>query len=370
MKLGHFAALGPLCGVCQQEGNEAPLVLGRVLATAGEDDVLEGILLCSRCGREYPIIDGIPLLIPALRAYLAQNVLQVVQREDLSDVIESLLGDCCGPGSAYDQTRQHLSSYVHGHYGDLDPEETNRPADTEGSGRLPLLHILETGLAHVAALPAGPLLDAGCAVGRSSFGLAAAFSSGAEAAGRLVLGIDLNFSMLRVASRVLRTGQVRYARRRVGLVYDRRTFPVCLAGAERVDFWACDAQALPFPTGTFALAASLNLLDCVASPYAHLLSLGRVLQVGGYAILATPYDWSPGATPIEGWVGGHSQRGPEAGSSEQALRALLGVGGHPAALPGLCLAAEVLSLPWPVRLHDRGTLHYRVHLAVVERTAA
>ena len=80
------------------------------------------------------------------------------------------------------------------------------------------------------------------------------------------LGIDLNFAMLRLASEVLRTGRVSYPRRRVGVVYDRREFPARFANAESVDFWACDAAALPFPAGTFSLAVNMNVLDCVSSP--------------------------------------------------------------------------------------------------------
>ena len=41
----------------------------------------------------------------------------------LSDYLESLIGDCCGPNSAFEQTRQQLSSYAWDHYGDLDPAE-------------------------------------------------------------------------------------------------------------------------------------------------------------------------------------------------------------------------------------------------------
>src|SRR5260370_11265467 len=160
-----------------------------------------------------------------------------------------------------------------------------------------------------SSLPAGPVIDAGCSVGRSSFALA-------ERADGLVLGVDLNFAMLRLASEVLRLGTVCYPRRRVGLVYERREFPARFARSENVDFWACDVSALPFPPGTFGLAVSMNVLDCVSGPRELLVSLGRVLKTGGKAVLTCPYDWSSSATPVEGWLGGHSQQSPPPGSRQ------------------------------------------------------
>lgn len=340
--------------MCRQSGIESPLVISRVLREDATD-ILEGILQCSHlgCQREYPIFDGIPLLVPTLRAYVSQNIFPILRRTDISDVMESILGDCCGPGSALDQTRQHLSSYAWGHYSDQDPLEPKGP-------KLSLLDLLELGLTLAGPLGQGPILDAGCSVGRSSFELA-------ERHERLVLGIDMSFSMLQLASRALRTGHVRYPRRRVGLVYDERVFPVHIPRPDLVDFWVCDAQAPPFPHGAFSLATSLNLLDCVSSPHEHLVALGQALVPGGRAIICTPYDWSPGATPIEGWIGGHSQRGPQGGDSATALRALLTPNAHPSSIEQLELIADAGALPWRVRLHDRSTVEYATHLVVAEK---
>jgi SAM-dependent methyltransferase len=208
----------------------------------------------------------------------------------------------------------------------------------------------------------GVSLDAGCGVGRASFALA---ERGAE----LVLGVDLNFAMLRLASEVLRHGTVRYPRRQVGLVYERREFPASFANQERVDFWACDVAALPFPDQTFSFAASMNVLDCVYAPRELLVSLGRVLKPRGKTVLACPYDWSPAATPVESWLGGHSQRSPMAGSCEAVLRSLLTPCSHPSSIETLRLAAERDDLPWHVRLHERSAVSYKVHLVIAERVS-
>lgn len=353
MRRHHLEALRPACPVCQTR-----LALSTVLKEE-QGHVIEGTLRCQSptCQREYPILDGIPFLLANLRGYVAGAIGQIDSREDLDPATESLLGDCCGPGSAYDTTRQHLSTYAWDHYGDLDPEEAEgglRPGS--------VLRVLERGLALAGEIPEGPILDLGCAVGRSSFALAGSGD-------RLVLGTDLSVPMLRLASRVLHRDRVRYPRRRVGIVYDRRDFPVSFPNGEGVDFWLADAAGLPFPAGTFAAVVGLNVLDCVASPHDLLAALPRLLAPGGKAILSTPYDWSPHATPVEAWIGGHSQRGEHEGASEPVLRALLTPGAHPASVEGLRIVAEEAEIPWRVRMHERSSVEYRVDLVVVERPA-
>lgn len=332
MRRSHFEALQPVCPLCR-----APLALSSI-ERGDAHDVLEGIVVCTgrACAREYPIIDGIPIFVGAIRTWLAANPLQVLLRDDLSASIESLLGDVLGPGSAYDTLRQHTGIYADDHY---------------GSGGGAALRVLARGLDAAHEL-AGPALDAGCATGRTTFALA-------ERTSALTVGIDLNFAMLRIASQALRAGRVRYARRRVGVVYERREDDVTLPARERVDFWCCDAAALPFGDATFGIAASLNLVDCTPSPADVLRELGRVVRGGGTALVATPYDWSASATPVEGWLGGHSQRGPHGGAAEPILRALLA--------EDFAIEGEDASVPWRVRLHDRSAVEYDVHLVVARR---
>jgi len=331
-----------------------------VAQIAREEDqhIIEGVLHCTNqnCFREFPILDGIPLIVTSIRQYVSDHLLAIYARRDLGDSIESILGDCCGPNSAFDQTRHQLSSYAWDHYGNLDPQETAgdpRPGS--------ILSNLETGCQLANPVPPGPVIDIGCSVGRGSFALA-------ERGQELVLGVDLNFAMLRLASEVLRHGAVRYPRRRSGVIYDRREFPVRFANQDNVDFWACDAAALPFAAETFSLALNMNVLDCVYAPRESLASLARILKPGGKAVIASPYDWSPAATPLEAWLGGHSQRSPLAGSCEAVLRTLLTPGANPGSITGLKLTAEREHVPWHVRLHERSTMTYRLHLIVATKS--
>lgn len=364
MRRGHLQSLAPVCPVCRKAGRgPAPVKLARVAREVG-DDVVEGILQCRRpeCLREYPVIDGVPLLISELRSWVAGSLLQVLARSDLSAEMESLLGDCAGPGSEYDTGRREVSTYAWDHYGDLDPE--GGAGDSEGTGLGSAVRLLEAvlGLAgeRTANLPEGPVLDTGCATARTTLELA-------HRLGRTAVGIDLHFGMLRCAQGVLREGIARYPRRRVGVVHDRREHAADLPGRAASDAWAADAAALPFPDGAFALAASLNVIDCVQSPRDALVELARVLAPGGLALVTTPYDWSPGATPYEQWLGGHSQRGEQEGASEPVLRALLTPGAHPATVQGVEIVAEADSIPWRLRLHDRSRVEYEVHALVVRK---
>ena len=120
---------------------------------------------------------------------------------------------------------------------------------------------------------------------------------------QLVLGVDVNLSMLRVAASAIYRGIVQYPRRRTGVVYDRRRLSIDVARAEYIDFWACDVLALPFAENSFALATMLNVLDSVRVPRDLLAEAARVLKPDGKAIITSPYDWSPAVTPIEAWLG-------------------------------------------------------------------
>ncbi|NYZ17588.1 methyltransferase domain-containing protein [Azospirillum sp. RWY-5-1] len=360
MRRSHFEALKPVCPRCRQtRGVLSPLVLGLV----EEEDaagIRSGTLHCTdpACWLEFPIIDGAPVLVPDVRGWLAANAHLITEREDLTPLVESLLGDGTGPDSAFNIARQHRSSYAWDHYADLDPAEPAGPVRPGG-----VVRCLEAGLRRLDDTPSarlpGPAIDLGCACGRTAFELAARVDGP-------VLGIDLNWPLLRVARRALETGEAVYPRRRVGMVYDRRRYPVRFAGMERVDFWIADAQAPPFADDAFGFAAALNIVDCVASPPALLAALDRLVRPGGAAVLATPFDWSTGATPVEAWLGGHSQRGPQDGSSETMLRLLTTPGAHPQSTRRLAPLGGPVEVDWAVRLHERSAMLYRAHVVVLE----
>jgi SAM-dependent methyltransferase len=174
--------------------------------------------------------------------------------------------------------------------------------------------------------------------------------------------------MLQKAQQVLRTGRLSYDRRRIGIVYDAREFAVEMPAAGEVDFWACDALALPFQASQFGAVLALNLFDCVASPRDLLAVIGGMLRTGAGAVIASPYDWSTSATPVEAWIGGHSQRGENEGAAEPLLRTLLTPGAHPQSVEGLEITAEADDVVWETRLHDRSRVSYDTHVVAARAT--
>jgi SAM-dependent methyltransferase/uncharacterized protein YbaR (Trm112 family) len=357
MRKGHLDIFKPVCPLCRQsQRGDRVLALGPVCKQEGEQ-IVEGFLLCpdASCKTEYPIVDGIPIIVSNVAQFVTDNIQRINSRADLSPTMESLLGDSCGGGSVYDQDRQHLSAYVQAHYGHLLTVDEHPPKTEIRSSALELL---DAGLRCAGQVKPGPVIDVGASVGMTCFGLAKRY-------GQPVLGVDLNISMLRFASALLRNERMQFCRRRLGTVYDAMSIQAPSDADALVDFWACDAIALPFAQDTAALVTSFNILDCVASPLDHLRTICGILSQGGKVILTTPYDWAPTATPPAAWIGGHSQRNEKEGSSELILRQLL-TGQLPQSIPGVKLVSELPEVPWRLQLHQRSEIEYQVHLVVLE----
>jgi SAM-dependent methyltransferase/uncharacterized protein YbaR (Trm112 family) len=340
--LDHFERLRPICPVCRLAGIESFLTLGQIAhSEAGE--ILEGSLVCSRnaCQREHPILDGIPVVLADAPSWFATQIIGILRRDDLSDFAESLLGDLGGQGTSLDRDRGNNAIYCDSHWHPQDPT---------------YMVLFDAAMGMLTAPPTGLWLDIGCSVGRGSLELARRTHD-------LVVGLDLNFSMLRVAQRIRRSRQVRYQQRRVGLAFDTVSYPLPDFPVENVSYWCADVAIFPFADASFAGSISMNMLDCVQSPLGLLFETGRVTIPGAECVLCTPFDWAVGATTPGHWIGGHSQRmSPHQGSSVAELRRILAT-----ADTGLTQEAELDGLQWRLRLHERSVTEYSVYCTRLRR---
>ena len=89
MRASHLEALAPICPSCKT----GALALSQRIRGEPED-VIEGLIQCDNkaCQHEYPIIDGIPLLVADLRRLVPEQVLGILGRADLSETMLALLG--------------------------------------------------------------------------------------------------------------------------------------------------------------------------------------------------------------------------------------------------------------------------------------
>jgi SAM-dependent methyltransferase len=322
----------------------------------GADEVREGFLQCpaSDCLAEYPILDGIPVILAEAREFIQRHHASFARREDLSPALDTMLLECAGPGSLDASNWQHLSGAMWDHYGDLDDELA--AADFRPGAIVGLVEAAQ----ERDGIGSGLAIDVGAGVGRSTFEIAAR-------TGELVLGLDLHVASLRAAQRVMRTSRVSYDLRRAGVLYERRGFDVSLPGMKRTDFWLMDGAEMTIEAKV-GTVAGFNVLDCVASPRALLQKMADALALDGRLTVCTPFDWSGAATPIEQWLGGHSPRGTHGGRCEEILVAMLRRE-HEAGVSGLRVLHDERALEWQVRLHSRAIMRYVVQMVTAARSA-
>ena len=346
MRLDLFEEIAPVCPRCLHFSQAIASLKVAERAEMRAGLLWHGVIHCSNsaCWAEYPVIDGIPVIVPDVPSFLTNAQHQILARRDLPPSLAGILGDALGQGASFDTDRQHLNLYATSHF-----------ADWAGADRAPLLAIIDRALA-AAGNPGveGPALDLGCSVGRGAWAIAAA-------TGRRTLGVDLNFAMLRLAQQLLLEGRASYDRRRIGLVYDPVEITVPDdAPTDRIDFWAADCIALPLRAGSVGLAGAVNVVDCIAAPTNMLHEVARVLAAGAPAVFTTPYDWAEAATEKAAWMGGHSARGPLAGAGEPVLTATL-------EQAGFQVLSEEHDVPWELRIHARSVMQYSLHMVVCRR---
>ena len=240
-------------------------------------DILTGCLYCGQCKANYPITEGVALLVPDQKPL-------------------------CHSNAAKYESPSVVSSYLWSHYGDLLNDHDAALAYGEWSD------LVES--------HAGLALDAGCAVGR--------FTLEMSRKSDFAVGVDLSHRFVKQAREFITRGRLDFPLVIEGSLTQKKTIHMDKAwDTEKVEFLVADVQALPFRRGCFSILSSLNLIDKIPLPFLHLKEINRVAKIKDVQfLLSDPFSWSTEVTGEENWLGG-TAKGPFSGRGEENIASLL-----------------------------------------------
>lgn len=298
----------------------------------------DGALLVCGCGRRYPIIDGVPLVLASPASYLRGDPASIVERDLPAAVVAELVAD--GPDdAAYPRLVEHLSIYLDAHWGDRATPPPDGPA-AQAAGASALIAKIAERARHRVELA----VELGCSTGR----IVAELAAGAER----VIGVELQHAAVRRARRLLDGLAVEYPRRIVGRHYTAATARAgdLAVPADRRLLVCGDALDPPLVPGAFDRVVALNVVDSVPSPAQLLAVVDGLCKVGGELILSSPYAWQSGVMAEDERFGGAD---PARALVERLER---GIG-----LSAAYAIEEEAELPWTLRKDARTCVSYSIH---------
>ncbi len=243
-----------ICPSCLPEEN--PLL--EKVKQANNGDIIEGMLKCKKCGKEYPIREGLGFLDP----------------DNIDEPIS---------GNRYEASSM-VFSYLWSHYADL----LNDPQASQAYSTW----------ADMLQESSGLCLDIGSAVGRFSFDMTQKFD--------FVIGLDNSVAFMRAARELMK-----HRHKKLDLIDEGAlTLEARLQlpeewNSNKVEFIVADALALPFTSRSFKAISSLNVLDKVSIPIRHLIEMNRVATDNkAQFLLSDPFSWSEEVAAKDNWLGG------------------------------------------------------------------
>jgi len=286
----------------------------------------EGDVLACACGRRYPIVDGVPIVLPEGSEVMRDAITAIVER-DLPPEVAALLVAGGPDDAAYPRLVEHVSIYMDAHWGDR-----ATPAVELGGRAL---------VERIAALPrVRRAVELGCSAGRIVAELAARADH--------VVGLDLQFATLRRARHMLDGEPVAYPRRMAGRHYAPARAQAAAVG--NCSLVCGDALDPPLVPGGYDRVVACNVLDSLRVPRQLLSVLDALCAPGGELVITSPYAWQSGVVDERERIGGPDPAADVAAilRGGQALRTPYAI-------------EDEAELPWTLRRDARSQVAYRVH---------
>jgi SAM-dependent methyltransferase/uncharacterized protein YbaR (Trm112 family) len=226
------------------------------------DDCIEGFLSCKYCNTEYPILDGVPLLVENFNKYASQRIntfgkwIVNCKSSRIKSYLKSEGLKIHGPtmSDRYEENGSWYDSYLHLRY-DF-PRDDRLLSSLKKEIKPDNIYKM---LADENLSLDGIGLDIGCSIGSSTFELSKKLS--------YVFGIDLSFSFILEARKIMQNRTI-----------------------DNIEFVVADATNLPFESHFFQSIVALNVIDRIDF-YKLVSSVNGCLKKQGKLIIIDPYDF-------------------------------------------------------------------------------
>lgn len=280
------------------------------------DECMEGFLSCNICNSEFPIIQGVPIILQNFHDYARQRIMtygkwiMYSKSSKLKDFLRSIGTKIRFPTSndPYEEHnilyKAYLYNHYHYHFDDRLLSLFKRKIEPDHIYRM-------LGKKNLNLKGIG--LDIGCSIGSSTFELAKRLP--------FVFGVDLSFSFILMARKIMRNKM-----------------------SKNTEFLVSDAINLPFESSYFQSIIALNLVDRV-DPNKLIVSINRCIKDNGKLILIDPYHFV--------------NNGTDQFDSIQ-IRKIIEKFGYK-------LGSNESFIPWIVKMNERAYLFYFVDFIVANK---
>jgi SAM-dependent methyltransferase/uncharacterized protein YbaR (Trm112 family) len=271
----------------------------RLLGKSPAKEVQNGTLECLSCGLNFPILEGVAVLVPDVRGYLLHHVKGISKfvsdeaiPEEIREEYQELRDELEEEHIEEDLESDRVNAlYLMNHYLRFSGSKTEWWKTVSASESPAITDLIQRywdqGPFSVVSkwVPEGSsVIELGCGVG----GLARRLKSGSY------LGVDSSFFSIMVARHLNLRAHFKGA---LGFPGDlflgplSNTLPVDVMELDRIDFVVGEIDSLPVKDGAFEVSISLNAIDMLDEPKDLPEAQARVIQSGGIGIQSGPYIW-------------------------------------------------------------------------------